>query len=1010
MSSLTLGLDLGSNSIGWALIDEESSQLLAAGVRVFPEGVDRDKQGGEVSKNENRRIARGMRRQIARRARRKRMLRKCLVDSGLLPASALLPVDHPDRKSWESIQFHIEHPYALRSRALTEKLEPYEFGRILLHLCQRRGFLSNKKKDKAAKKETSDLLKEISELAAQMGDMSLGQYLAKIKADDPHARLRGRHTHRQMYQDEFERIWSAQQQYYPDLLTDDLKQMIHRIIFFQRKMYWPASVIGKCELEPRLPRCPRADRRAQRFRLLQEVNNLRLLDGSTGVERKLTEEEREKLLAYLSASKERTFDQIRRHLFEQHDNIRFNLERADRDKLKGLPTDAALSHKTLFGKSWHDLAEERKNRIVTAMINDEEEILKTLAIESGLDAERTEKLLDTDLEPSYSSYSLHAIKRLLPHLEKGLPLASRDGTPCALSEAGYLLPWQQVVNQQEYLPEPPLLTNPLVRQALFEVRKVVNAILREYVYRPGHKLAHVHIEMAREICGTAQQRERLSKEMRERERIRENAAEEIRKCGEHVTRDKIDRYLLWKEQNEVCIYSGRPISLVQLFGGEIDVDHILPYPRSLDNSLMNRVICFRNENAEKSDRTPWEWLAESDPTKYQQILQRADRLPYYPKAKRFRQKTVELDDFFARQFVDTAYITTQVHQYVRCLGADVLCPKGQHTAELRWQWGIDTVLRDDGLHLKNRDDHRHHAVDAIVIALTNRSRLQQLAGIRRRGGSERTGEVLPEPWPRFRNDVEDAVVAINVSHRARRKVSGSLHAETLYGGTNDDNVVVRRKPLSQINKVKQLQKVRDRTIREILIRHVSQSGIGVDSDQNIPANVWKTIPTMPSGVKIRNVRMLEQGEQFMKIRHNTYVEPGSNHHVEICIVLDNNGNPLLESDGRPKQVGFLVTMFEAAKRLINAQSVVQRKHGVNYQFVMSLTINEMFLLDMGNGQRILHRVQKMSPGSIILRPHTYAGKVSDTDKPPLIQRKTPNTLRGNKVTVDPLGRIRWAND
>jgi CRISPR-associated endonuclease Csn1 len=246
-----------------------------------------------------------------------------------------------------------------------------------------------------------------------------------------------------------------------------------------------------------------------------------------------------------------------------------------------------------------------------------------------------------------------------------------------------------VVNQRDFLPKPPPITNPLVRQALYEVRRLINAIIREYG-RP----THIHIELAREVKGTPIDRARRTHEMREREQQRDDAAEEIREMGVRVTRDAIDRYLLWQEQHRECIYSGRPISQAQLFGGEIDVDHILPRQRSLDNSFMNRVVCFRSENAAKKDQTPWEWLAETNSAKYEAVLQRTKHLPY-PKAQRFRQQHIELEDFFARQFVDTTYITTQVHQYVRCLGADVLCTKGMRTADLRQHWGLNTTPLTD---------------------------------------------------------------------------------------------------------------------------------------------------------------------------------------------------------------------------------------------------------------------------------------------------------------------------
>ena len=1007
MSDLTLGLDLGSSSIGWALVDEEGGRILGMGVRVFPEGVDRDTSGAELSKNATRRIARGMRRQIARRARRKRQLRELLVRSGLLPEVALLPREDARRDAWESEQFRLEDPYSLRRRALTERLEPHEMGRVLVHLNQRRGFQSNRKADRGRdRKENSEMLKEISSLQAEMGDRTLGAFLAEKYAADPRAlapenRVRGRHTHRVMLRDEFDRIWTAQQVHHPTVLTDELRQQVERIIFFQRKLYWPKSVIGACELEPRLRRAPRADRRAQRFRLLLEVNNLRVLDRSTGVERALTADERTKLLAYLSAAKERTFDQIRKHLFDEHEGIRFNLEVGERTKLKGLPTDATLSHKTLMGKAWHDLEEWKKNRIVRTIIDGEDEDFEKLRTDLGLSEELIEKLRDVDLEEGYSSYSICAIKKLLPYLEQGYPLTSRDpNTPCALRAAGYLLPWEHKSKVQPFLDEPPVVTNPLVRQALHEVRKVVNAILRELVYRDGHRLARIHIELAREVKGTAEQRMKRIREMRENERRRNAAAEEIRKFGHRATRDSIDKYLLWQEQNHLCIYTGRPISLAQLLSAEVDVDHILPWPRSLDNSMMNRVVCFREANAEKKNRTPWEWLGESDPARYEQILQRADKLPY-GKARRFRQKSIELDDFFARQYVDTTYITTQVHQYVQTLGADVLCPKGQHTATLRHHWGLDGVLRHDGLQLKNREDYRHHAVDALVIALTNRRRLQQLAESMRRDAMERTGERLPDPWPNFFQDVQRHVDAIRVSHRVRRKVSGPLHEETIYGPTATPGEFVYRKPVTALT-ASMVPDIRDAAIRQLVENRLREHGIEPGGKQKIGMEVWRTPLLMPSGVPVRKVRLIRRDLTIQPIRGGSaYVKPGSLHH--LCIFeVDLPG-------GKTRREAVFVSTLEATHRLKRGEPVIQRSHprDPNARFVMSLSSGEMVLGTFKGRERLVRFITAASTqGQIYFVDHCDARPGSTREKFAV----KANTLRGRKVTVDPIGRIRWAND
>src|SRR5262249_23379601 len=157
-------------------------------------------------------------------------------------------------------------------------------------------------------------------------------------------------THRSMFQQEFEALWQKQREYHPNLLTDEVKYGarglkdlsrdplaldqattplqafgIFGLVFFQRPMYWPRSVLATCELEPKRKRCPRADRAAQRFRLLQEVKNLRYIDPATGDEYPLSTEQRTLLLDKLSRSKEMTFDQIRKALGFL-ESIPFNLE------------------------------------------------------------------------------------------------------------------------------------------------------------------------------------------------------------------------------------------------------------------------------------------------------------------------------------------------------------------------------------------------------------------------------------------------------------------------------------------------------------------------------------------------------------------------------------------------------------------------------------------------------------------------------------------------------------
>jgi CRISPR-associated endonuclease Csn1 len=895
-----LGLDLGASSIGWALVERNGrgqGRLVACGSRVFPEGVDRDTSGAEMPKNAQRRLKRTQRRQIARRARRKRILREALVSAGLYPAeqAAQQTLDRLD-------------PYVLRASALHRKLSLHEIGRIFLHMAQRRGFLSNRKSSGGQTKEEQGVLAEISELEKlTKEETTLGAFLAahcvrpgkptgrvdslisenavkRARREDGGqlpARIRGVHTRRAMYLDEFERIWKQQARYHPDVLTADLMHGemgqqgfptrpaplngmtplerfgIRGILFFQRPVYWHTAAVGRCELEPRLPRCSRADRWAQKARIYQEVNNLRVIEAGTE-ERPLVAEERDVVLQLLLSRREVTFEKMASEL-GLLEGTRFNLERlaaggskrGGRSKLKGMETDAVLRKKAFLGKAWDSFADADKDAIVRALLNpeiDEQRFTEMARRRWQLEDDQVELLLDSldDLPAGYGNLSRKALGRLLPYLEDGLPMMAgrghdNAGQPTdAIHAAGYLRPDEQPPSVLHSLPAPPDLPNPLVRQALHEVRKLVNAVIREHGCPDS-----IHIELTREVRGSLEQRSRTRREQSDRTKLRDAAADRIREHGSKVTRDAIDRFLLWEEQDGLCIYTGKPISLSQLFGGEVDVDHILPRHRSLENSLANKVVAFRWANAAKGDRTVGEWMeSNSDPRfDYERILQRGRELRHYGKYRRLTRKSIELDDFVERQLRDTAYISRAVAQYVRTLGrvdkrtgeverVDVVCGKGQLTATLRQHWGLNTVLRQDGLDLKNREDHRHHAVDAIVIALTDRSILKQLAN------SLGSDSSVSEPWPDFRAAVRSHVDGIVVSHRVRRKIRGALHEETVYGPTAEPDVYVSRQPLTGLTP-NMIPQVRDPVIRAKIEERVRSFGIEPGrGGGKIPGKVW----------------------------------------------------------------------------------------------------------------------------------------------------------------------------
>ncbi|MBL4653707.1 MAG: hypothetical protein JKY53_12730 [Flavobacteriales bacterium] len=219
-----LGLDLGTNSIGWAIIEDTKHKILGLGSLIFPMGVDNLGDGdNELSKNASRTDARGKRRQFFRQRLRKKVLLKALSKHKMCPLTV------EDFKVWKKTKQFPEdklktwfalNPYELRTKALSEKLSLEELGRVFYHLIQRRGFLSNSRKggkDDGAifKGKPKEGKIGINETLQSIEDNTLGSYLYKIypKENEPFQdgleRIRNRYTTRQMYIDEFETIWES---------------------------------------------------------------------------------------------------------------------------------------------------------------------------------------------------------------------------------------------------------------------------------------------------------------------------------------------------------------------------------------------------------------------------------------------------------------------------------------------------------------------------------------------------------------------------------------------------------------------------------------------------------------------------------------------------------------------------------------------------------------------------------------------------------------------------------
>jgi CRISPR-associated endonuclease Csn1 len=484
-----------------------------------------------------------------------------------------------------------------------------------------------------------------------------------------------------------------------------------------------------------------------------------------------------------------------------------------------------------------------------------------------------------------------------------------------------------------------------------------------------------------------------------------------------VSATDVLKYRLWEQQNGLCPYSLRKIGIEQLLSTDTEVDHILPYSMSLDNSMNNKIVCFANENQAKGQNSPIDWLGETS-ERFKKIAEAMEKGIFdFDKAKRerFFVHNEEIAEKYTpeRLLQDTSYIAREVRSYLKRLYPAseaekcVKTTKGGITAELRKIWGLNAILREGEVGPKKRDDLRHHAIDAAVIAVTEPGMIKKITNKLQKNWPRRPSRTaVDEPWNGFGLELAKVAKKVNISHRVLRKVKGALHKETNYWKeTNGPHIgkYITRKELNGKFTSDWAEKICDEEIKRLVTDRLNQY------EQNakkafaellyLPNEKGKKIP-------IRKVRVWQTSTNMRQIRPNIWVEPGSNHHIEIFEAHD--------IKGKSKQSGKLVTTFDACQRKLSRQPIVQRKQGNNEKFLMSLSANEMIILELDDGSKVLHRTQKMSQSgrniNIVFRPHTYGGKLSDYDKPPIIQRRSPSTVSGRKVTVDPLGRVRWAND
>ncbi len=1068
-----LGVDLGTNSLGWAVVELDINGrpcgLPAAGSRIFSDGRD-PKSGASLAVE--RRAARAMRRRRDRFKRRQAALLKHLILAGLFPG------DDTEREALAGLD-----PFALRARALHEALPLHHIGRALFHLNQRRGFKSNRKTDRGKNEESGKIRIGVSRLYDKMRDAgaeTLGEFLhgRRASATSPNAipnvrtRLRPEtgegakgdgydfYPDRQMLEDEFEAIWEKQAQYHPVALTPENGKHLFEVIFYQRPLKKPK--IGKCTLLGNEARLPKAHPLFQQRRLLEELNALRIVRAGQ-VAAPLTLEHRNTLYLDLKNRRTATFERLREKVLKLDPDARFNKESENRKEIKGDEVAAELGAKSRFGNQWGHFDTDTQWDIVSRIREqesdqDEAKLLAWLQEVHGLTEERAKATVGARLPEGYGRFGLTATTGLIEALREDVIVYSeavqiaglghhsdrRTGEIFTDDSGRPALPYYGIALERHIMPgtgetsDPEemrvgRLTNPTVHVGLNQLRRVVNALI--WAYGPPQEIA---IELARELKLDDDRK----KEINTRNRQNHEAAEQrSKKLGEIGIADKGgNRALLklWEELNPQnvldrrCVYTGTLISIEMLFSGAIEVDHILPFSATWDDSNGNKILCTREANREKRKRSPYEAFGSRGD--WDDIAARASRLP---REKRWRfepdamTRFDEQGGFLARQLTDTQHLSRLAREYVSTLYPDsgegsshVWVSPGRLTEMVRRKLGLNDLLPDHnfsggGDQKKNRLDHRHHPIDAIVIAIVDRAMLQSIARASAQAGYEGQERIIiPEPWSDFRNEVRKVINAVIVSHRpdhgtAFKKGSkkgfdataGRLHNDTAYGLTalkdaKGNDIVVHRVALAALQKISDIQGVRDPDLRAALLAWTK----GLDG-KDFEARLRKFPELGP--------------QQFRNIRRLRMVEP-----LSVIPIHDKNGRAYKGykgdsnyrydvwelKDGR--WVPEIVSMFDAHQpgwtSSIRCDNPTARK-------VFSLHQDDVLAIQQTEQDRKLMRVVKFGRnGQITLAEPHEAGDLKRRDA-------TPNDLdpfkyiaptagglkriKARQVRIDELGRV-----
>lgn len=495
-----------------------------------------------------------------------------------------------------------------------------------------------------------------------------------------------------------------------------------------------------------------------------------------------------------------------------------------------------------YYKLWHLLYSFESDNTITGNGN----LIKKITDWTGMPKEYASILANITFLEDYGSLSAKAISNILPHLKDG------NQYDVACEYAGYRhskhsLTKEEIQNKTlkeklENLPKNSL-RNPIVEKILNQMVNVVNAVIDTY-----GKPDEIRVELARELKKGAKERASLTKSIEETTKLHQEYKNILQtEFGlAHISRNDIIRYKLYEElkDNEYkTLYSNTYIPREKLFSGEFDIEHIIPKARLFDDSLSNKTIELKSINIEKGKMTAIDYVHEKYGNDYaEEYIRKCETLfgkdGYRSKLKKLLMKENDIPDgFIERDLRNTQYIARTALQMLNEICRRVVATTGSITDKLREDWQLVDMMKElnwkkyeelglveykedrDGRKIKRikdwtkRNDHRHHAMDALTVAFTKDVFIQYFNHINASHTADSSeyaiknkyfhnGKALPPiPLDEFRSQarkhMQDILISIkpkgkvvtnNLTHNGKggqnvlqQTPRGQLHLETVYG-------------------------------------------------------------------------------------------------------------------------------------------------------------------------------------------------------------------------------------